>query len=44
MDMLDRGIRHLPVMEDRKVIGVVSLRDLIRPLLAGALTERPQNS
>ena len=26
--MLDRGFRHLPVVEDGKVVGVVSMRDL----------------
>jgi CBS domain-containing protein len=26
--MLDRGFRHLPVIEDGRVLGVVSLRDL----------------
>jgi CBS domain-containing protein len=26
--MLDRGFRHLPVVEDGKVIGMVSMRDL----------------
>lgn len=26
--MLDSGFRHLPVMEDGKVVGVVSMRDL----------------
>ena len=26
--MLDRGFRHLPVLDGGKVIGVVSIRDL----------------
>jgi CBS domain-containing protein len=26
--MLDNGFRHLPVMEDAKVVGMVSMRDL----------------
>ena len=26
--MLDRGFRHLPVLDDGKVIGMVSIRDL----------------
>lgn len=28
--MLDRGFRHLPVTEDDRVIGVVSMRDLTK--------------
>lgn len=28
--MLDRGFRHLPVVEEDRVVGVVSLRDLSR--------------
>jgi CBS domain-containing protein len=39
--MLDDIIRHLPVVdEDGRVIGMVSVRDLIRPLLLDALTAR----
>ncbi len=26
--MLDKGFRHLPVIEDSKVVGIVSIRDL----------------
>ena len=26
--MLDRGFRHLPVVDDGKVVGIVSIRDL----------------
>jgi CBS domain-containing protein len=26
--MLDRGFRHLPVVKDGEVIGIVSIRDL----------------
>jgi CBS domain-containing protein len=26
--MLDRGFRHVPVLEDGRVVGVVSLRDV----------------
>ena len=28
--MVQRGIRHLPVTQDGKVVGVVSIRDLVR--------------
>ena len=28
--MLDRGFRHLPVLDDERVVGIVSLRDLSR--------------
>jgi CBS domain-containing protein len=30
--MLSRGFRHLPVMEDDIVVGVVSMRDLAKSL------------
>ncbi|HYU56889.1 MAG TPA: CBS domain-containing protein, partial [Actinomycetota bacterium] len=36
--MADRWIRHLPVLEQGKVVGVVSQRDLAG-LVAGALNE-----
>lgn len=29
-DMIDRKIRHMPVLEDEKVIGMVSMTDLLR--------------
>ncbi len=44
LQMLDRGIRHLPVTDDGLVVGVVSLRDLIRPLVVGALTSKPSEA
>ena len=28
--MIHGGFRHLPVVEDRKVVGIVSIRDLMR--------------
>jgi CBS domain-containing protein len=27
--MLDHGIRHIPVVEDKKIVGIVSMRDLL---------------
>jgi CBS domain-containing protein len=35
---LDLGVRHLPVEDGGRVEGVVSIRDLVRPLLIEALT------
>jgi CBS domain-containing protein len=32
--MLESGVHHLPVVEDRKVIGIVARRDLLRVMLA----------
>ena len=34
---VDIGVRHLPVMDSGQVAGVVSTRDLVLPLLLGAL-------
>ena len=31
--MIHGGFRHLPVVEDRKVVGIVSIRDLMRVAL-----------
>jgi CBS domain-containing protein len=36
--MLLNGFRHLPIMERRQVVGVVSLRDLF----AARISRRPQ--
>jgi CBS domain-containing protein len=33
--MLERGFRHLPVVEDDRVLGVVSMRDLSRAGVGG---------
>ena len=33
--MLDGGFRHLPVIEDRTLVGVVSMRDLARSISKG---------
>lgn len=39
VDMLDLGIRHVPVMDERgRALGMVSIRDLIRPLLTASFT------
>lgn len=38
VDMLDLGIRHVPVLDEHgTVLGMVSVRDLLRPLLMGSL-------
>ena len=38
VDMLDLGIRHVPVLDEEGcVVGMVSVRDLLRPLLLGTL-------
>jgi CBS domain-containing protein len=36
--MLDGGFRHLPVLHERKVVGIVSIRDLSRSLARKAST------
>lgn len=36
--MLDGGFRHLPVLQERKVVGIVSIRDLSRSLAHKAST------
>ena len=33
--MLDGGFRHLPVMDGRTLIGIVSMRDLARSISKG---------
>ena len=37
--MLERGFRHLPVVEDDQVLGVVSMRDLSRSGVGGGGSE-----
>ncbi|CAK0750187.1 hypothetical protein CCP3SC1_190001 [Gammaproteobacteria bacterium] len=32
--MIDRGFRHLPVVENGKVLNVISMRDLVRERIA----------
>jgi signal-transduction protein with cAMP-binding, CBS, and nucleotidyltransferase domain len=45
LQMLDQAFRHMPVTEEHQgVVGVVSLRDLVRPLLLDALTPPPTGS
>jgi len=31
--MTDRRVRHLPVMEDKKIIGIVSIGDLVKSII-----------
>lgn len=38
MLMLDEGIRHLPLERSGRVEGVISIRDLLRPLILQAMT------
>jgi len=33
--MIDKNIRHLPIVENDKVIGVLSIRDLVKEVLKG---------
>jgi CBS domain-containing protein len=35
-EMLDNEIRHLPIVRHGKVVGVVSMRDMLRALVGGA--------
>lgn len=37
LTMLDRHVRHLAVSDGGKVVGMVSIRDLMRPLIGQAL-------
>lgn len=37
LQMFECEVRHLPVMDADQVVGVVSVRDLLRPLLLSAL-------
>ena len=39
--MMSHGFRHLPVLEDGKLAGIVSLRDLVRTQIRRANTRRP---
>ena len=43
LQMLDDAIRHMPVTDEHhRVVGIVSLRDLVRPLVLDALTPPPR--
>ena len=33
--MTDRRVRHLPVLEDQKIIGIVSIGDLVKSIIDG---------
>ncbi|MCG2863332.1 MAG: CBS domain-containing protein [Vulcanisaeta sp.] len=37
MKMIENNIRHLPVIEEGRAVGVVSIRDIIRALMAQEL-------
>lgn len=37
LTMLDRHIRHLAVREGGRIVGMVSIRDLLRPMIVQAL-------
>jgi CBS domain-containing protein len=41
MLMLDEGVRHLPLEHEGRVEGVMSVRDLLRPLILQAMTPPP---
>ena len=38
MKMIENNIRHLPVVEENKAVGMVSIRDLVRALMAQELS------
>jgi CBS domain-containing protein len=40
--MNENHIRHVPVVENDEIIGMLSMRDLVRELLENALTENQQ--
>ncbi len=40
--MSERGIRHLPVVEDNSVIGMISMRDLVQAIIADQKEEIEQ--
>lgn len=32
--MIERNLRHLPVLEDGKLVGLLSIRDLVKDVVA----------
>ncbi|MER3445905.1 MAG: hypothetical protein C4291_03285 [Candidatus Dadabacteria bacterium] len=34
--MYEENVRHLPVMDGRKLVGIISLRDLFKVIFRGA--------
>lgn len=42
--MLDHGFRHLPVFVDRRLAGVISIRDLLRAYVQGELPRKKESS
>ncbi len=37
MKMIENNIRHLPVVEENRAIGMISIRDLVRALMTQEL-------
>lgn len=42
-ELLERGFRHLPIVEDRRLVGIVSMRDLIAAVAFGRIEHSPND-